>query len=129
MSRILIVDDSAFVVKSLANHLSAQGHEIVATACDGIEGLEAFRQHRPDLVLLDITMPRKDGKECLQDIIKENSAAKVIIVSATSETDSVMECLQMGALAFIEKPLRLHDPSFCESFNNSVAMGLAGEVQ
>ncbi|MBF0286738.1 MAG: response regulator [SAR324 cluster bacterium] len=120
MARILLVDDSAFIVGTLRPFLESEGHEIVAVGTDGNEGVALFQEHHPDLVLLDITMPNKDGRACLEEILELDAKAKVIMVSAIQDMKIFMECMKKGALNFIQKPLKLRDPAFCLEFRKLI---------
>jgi two-component system chemotaxis response regulator CheY len=103
MAKILIVDDSNTILKMITRKLTESGHEIVGTGQDGEEGVRLFREKQPDLVLLDITMPNKDGRACLEEIIAIKSSAKVIMLSSVSTDDVMKECIRLGARAFISK--------------------------
>ena len=102
MARVLIVDDSRFFRKSLGN-IVGQDHEVVAFAEDGFDALSKYKTYQPEVVLLDITMPNKDGKECLRDLLKEDPNAKVIMISALKSAALMEECIQLGAYDFISK--------------------------
>lgn len=102
MKKILIVDDSKTYQKIIEKILSPN-FEIVGMGSSGIEGIELYQKLRPDLVLLDITMPNCSGKECLEKIMQVNPEAKVIMVSSIGDEKTVLECLQMGAKAFVNK--------------------------
>lgn len=110
MAKILVVDDSNFIAKALKKTLESGGHEVVGIASDGVEGFELFKKKNPDLTLLDITMPNRDGRDCLYDIIQSNETARVIMISAIKEQEVVDDCLLCGAKDFIKKPLNLSDP-------------------
>lgn len=101
--RILIVDDSRSIQKTVSWRIQKIGHEIVGVGSDGNEGLKLFKDLRPDITLLDITMPNMDGRECLKQILRENSAAKVVMLSAIGSPEVVSECMSVGAIAFIDK--------------------------
>ena len=111
MARVLIVDDSRFFRKSLGKVVS-QDHDVVAFAEDGFDAIYKYRTYQPEIVLLDITMPNKDGKACLKDLLSEDPNAKVIIVSALSSKDIVDECLNLGAYDFIPKDQVLKPDNF-----------------
>src|SRR5690348_11233554 len=103
MAGILLCDDSKIILALLERKLKKSGFEIVGMAEDGDACLKLFRDTRPDLVLLDITMPNKDGRECLVDIIKIDPSAKVIMVSALQDKEVVESCMKSGAQGFISK--------------------------
>ena len=105
--RVLIVDDSIFVTKQISQILSSEGFEVVATAKDGIDGLEKYKELYPnvDLVTMDITMPRMDGVTSLEKIMEFDKNAKVIMISALGKQDLVKKSLLLGAKNYIVKPL------------------------
>ena len=111
MVSVLVVDDSKFMAKSLARLLQAHDFEVVGVAHDGNEGLAAFREHNPDVTLLDITMPNMDGLECLTHIREENPAASIVMLSAIQDEEIIARCNEAGASAYLQKPIRSNDPS------------------
>ncbi len=102
MYRLLIVDDSSVYLKTLDKILSPY-FEIVGLCKSGLVGVDMYSKLKPDLVLMDITMPNYSGKECLQRIIEIDSQARVIMVSSVGDDETVQECLQVGAKAFVNK--------------------------
>jgi len=109
MLRVLLVEDSRFMAKTMKDGLEKAGLEVVGIGEDGNQGVDLFRIHRPDLVLLDITMPNKDGRECLEEIIAEYPSARVIMVTAIKDDDVMKACLNAGALGFVQKPVNFND--------------------
>ena len=105
--RVLVVDDSMFVAKQLTQILSSDGYEIVATAQDGKEGVDKYKELCPnvDLVTMDITMPRMDGITALEQIMAFDKNAKVVMVSALGKEELVKKSLLAGAKNYIVKPL------------------------
>lgn len=105
--KVLIIDDSIFVVKQLTQILLSENFEIVGSANDGEEGLEKFKERNGDIdiVTLDITMPKMDGISTLEKIIEFDKNAKVIIISALGKEDLVKKALLAGAKNYIIKPL------------------------
>lgn len=112
MAKILICDDSQTMLNLFERRLSDAGHVIVAKAKDGEEGFKAYSEKLPELTLLDVTMPNRDGRECLEDILKLAPSAKVIMVSAITDAAVIKECLQAGAKAFISKNQLLQEAQF-----------------
>lgn len=103
MKKVLIIDDSSTIRKLVSKCVTTVGGEIVGQAEDGEEGLEKFRELSPDIVLLDVTMPNKDGRQCLREILQYNPDAFVIMLSSINSQDVVSECLDIGAKAFLNK--------------------------
>ncbi len=105
--KVLIIDDSIFVVKQLRKILEAEEFEVVDIAEDGEAGVEKYKKHHPniDIVTMDITMPRMDGISSLEKIVEFDKNAKVIIVSALGKEDLVKKALLTGAKNYIVKPL------------------------
>jgi len=105
--RVLVVDDSMFVTKQISQILTSEGFEVVATASDGLIGLEKYKELYPnvDFVTMDITMPKMDGVTALEKIIEFDKEAKVIMISALGKQDLVKKALLIGAKNYIVKPL------------------------
>ncbi len=102
--RVLVVDDSAYNRKTIAEMLESEpGIRVVGRAFDGEEGLKLATQIRPDLITLDIEMPRMDGFTFLR-ILMAQQPTPVIVVSSHSRKDEVFQALELGALDFIAKP-------------------------
>ncbi|MFC3882562.1 response regulator [Bacillus songklensis] len=104
--RILIVDDAAFMRMMIKDILTKNGYEVVAEAADGMQAIEKYKEHQPDLVTMDITMPEMDGITALKEIKKMNPAAKVIMCSAMGQQAMVIDAIQAGAKDFIVKPFQ-----------------------
>ncbi|WP_426447079.1 response regulator [Paenibacillus sp. S-38] len=105
-NRILIVDDAAFMRMMIRDILSKNGYEVVGEANDGAQALEKFKELKPDLVTMDITMPEMDGIQALKEIKKLDGAAKVIMCSAMGQQAMVIDAIQAGAKDFIVKPFQ-----------------------
>ena len=105
--KVLIVDDYIFVAKQLGQILSSEGYEVVATAGDGKEGVDKYKELYPniDVVTMDITMPRMDGITALEQIMAFDKDANVIMVSALGKEELVKKSLMLGAKNYIVKPL------------------------
>ncbi len=102
--RILVVDDAYFVRTSLVRILQEDNHEIVGEAEDGVEALDKYKILKPDLVTMDITMPRMDGIECTKKILEYDPEAKIIICSSMGQQEFVFQAIRSGAKDFIVKP-------------------------
>ena len=105
--RVMIVDASMFVAKQLGQILTSEGYEVIATAADGKEGVDKYKELAPnvDLVTMDITMPRMDGITALEQIMTFDKNAKVVMVSALGKEELVKKSLLLGAKNYIIKPL------------------------
>ena len=104
--RVLIADDAAFMREMLRDILGQAGFEVCAEAADGNEAVASFEEHEPDLVTLDIVMPRKSGLEALREIIARDPSATVVMCSALGQEALVMEALESGAKDFVVKPFK-----------------------
>lgn len=102
MLRVLLVDDSPAFLKILEKILSSS-FEVVGKASNGLEGFEMYTKLKPDLVLMDITMPHANGKECLSNIISLDPNAKVIMVTSIGDEATLNECISLGAKGFVSK--------------------------
>ena len=104
MAKILIVDDSTFMRKILIKICNEMGHKEIIEAADGAEAMQKFDSDKPDLILLDIIMEKKDRIEVLKEIMGKDKNAKIVMVSAVGQEQMVQEALKSGALDFIVKP-------------------------
>ncbi|GAA3406633.1 response regulator [Paenibacillus hodogayensis] len=105
-NKILIVDDAAFMRMMIKDILSKNGYEVVGEAQDGSVAVEKYKELKPDLVTMDITMPEMDGIAALKEIKKFDSNAKVIMCSAMGQQAMVIDAIQAGAKDFIVKPFQ-----------------------
>jgi two-component system, chemotaxis family, chemotaxis protein CheY len=119
MCKFVIVDDSPIIHRLLINRLKSAGHEVIASGKDGNEGFALYCEHKPDLVLMDITMPNCDGREALKKVMQHSPEARVVMLSAISEPQVIEECLQSGALDFISKD-RLKEEGYLEGKLKSI---------
>jgi CheY-like chemotaxis protein len=105
--KILIAEDTDSVCFALRLAMEYLGHEVVATATDGEEALQQYERVHPELVLMDVRMPRMDGLTCTTRLAKQDPKAKVIIITGgrTTEQDAV----GAGAQAFVEKPFGIDE--------------------
>ncbi|WP_428837346.1 response regulator [Thermacetogenium phaeum] len=104
--RILIVDDAAFMRMMLKDILTKNGYVVVGEAENGIAAVNKYKELRPDLVTMDITMPEMDGITALREIRKFDADAKVIMCSAMGQQAMVIDSIQAGAKDFIVKPFQ-----------------------
>lgn len=105
-TKVLIVDDAAFMRMMVKDILSKNGYEIVGEAENGVKALEKFQELKPDLTTMDITMPEMDGITAVKEIKKLDPNAKVIMCSAMGQQAMVVEAIQAGARDFIVKPFQ-----------------------
>lgn len=108
MAKILIVDDTKFMRVTLSTILKEDNHEIVGEAENGAEAIELFKQMKPDLVTMDITMPVMDGIDSIKGIMEIDSSAKIIVCSSMRQQRIVIKAIELGATDFIVKPFN-HD--------------------
>ncbi len=107
--KILITDDALFMRVTLKNMLTAGGYEVVGEAVNGQDAVEKYAACRPDLVLMDITMPVMDGIAATRAIRASDPNAKVIMCTAMGQKNMVVEALQAGAKDFVVKPFKPDD--------------------
>ena len=103
---ILICDDAAFMRMMIKDILSKNGYNIAGEAENGAKAVEKYAELKPDLVLMDITMPEMDGIEALKKIKASDANASVIMCSAMGQQAMVIESIQSGAKDFIVKPFQ-----------------------
>lgn len=103
---VLIVDDAAFMRLMIRDILTRNGFDVCGEAANGYQAIEKYAETKPDLVLMDITMPEMNGLEALKVIKEADKGAKVIMCSALGQQDMVMESIQNGAQDFIVKPFQ-----------------------
>jgi two-component system, NarL family, response regulator LiaR len=102
--RILIADDHAIVREGLRALIATEpGLELVAEASDGVEAVEKVRTLKPDIILLDMMMPRKDGLDAIHDIIAENPDARILVLTSFAEDEKVFPAIKAGALGYLLK--------------------------
>ena len=117
---VVIIDDSKFLIKKIVVFFENEmKYQVVAQGYDGNDAVDLYRQHQPDLLALDITMPNKDGQQALEEILAEFPDANILIISAV-RGDTVLECMDSGAKGYIEKPLRFNDPDFIQDFKETL---------
>lgn len=109
MANILIVDDSRTSRRVLRGILESGGHVIVGEAGNGEEGCILYKQLKPDIVTMDITMPKLDGLEALKIIMHGDPNAKVVMVTAAGQKNKMVEAIKEGASEFISKPFSDED--------------------
>lgn len=106
MANVLVVDDAAFVRLTIKKILEAHGHTMVGEAGNGEVALRKYEVLKPDVVLLDITMPEMSGLEALKRLKAMDPKAKVIICSSMGQQAMIVDAIQSGAADFIVKPFK-----------------------
>jgi two-component system chemotaxis response regulator CheY len=109
MASVMIVDDSDAIRMVLKDIVTIGKHNLVGELQNGMGVLDEYIKVKPDIVLLDMAMPKKDGVSVLKEIIKYNPAANIIMISASDNQDTVKECLSLGAKAYILKPFNFQE--------------------
>ena len=104
--KIMITDDTLFMRVTLKNILTSNGYDTVIEAENGQMAIEKYAQHKPDLVLMDITMPILDGIAATKAITGSDPNAKVVMCTAMGQKNMVIEAIQAGAKDFIVKPFQ-----------------------
>jgi two-component system chemotaxis response regulator CheY len=101
---VMIVDDVAFVRTTLAAILHQNGYHVVAEASSGVEAVEQYEKFSPDLVTMDVVMPKMSGIEATRKILKTSPDARIVVISAMGQETLVMEAIHAGARDYILKP-------------------------
>lgn len=101
---VLVVDDSMLMRRMVSETLAAANWNVVGHAADGEEAIARYEELQPDLVTLDIVMPRTDGLYALEGIMQRDPQARVIVVSALNQTKLISQAIRLGAQDFIAKP-------------------------
>ena len=106
MARVLVADDASFMRQMIREIVEAEGHEVVGEASDGDEVVEEFKRLQPDIVTMDIVMPRRSGIDAVKSIVALDSSAQVVMCSALGQETLVQEAIEAGAQDFIVKPFK-----------------------
>ncbi len=106
--KLLVIDDAPYVLKALQDTLEAHGYEVYK-AINGEEALVRYREVKPDVVLMDILMPKMDGLSATKSILEHNPKAKIIVVTAMGKKGLEKDCIEAGASDFIMKPFKTKD--------------------
>lgn len=116
--KVLVCDDSILSRKKLKDCILALGCSEVYEAADGEEAVEKFKEHRPDLVFMDIVMPKKDGIGAVTEILEVDKNAKVVMASSVGTQSFLKDAIKAGAYDFLQKPL---DPEQVKRIINNIS--------
>ena len=106
MATILVVDDAAFMRMRMSKILTEAGYEVIQ-AENGLDAVAKYKANRPDAVLMDITMPEMPGVEAVEEILREDPSARIVMVTSLGHQEIVRRALGLGARYFLTKPLHL----------------------
>lgn len=120
--KLLIVDDSNIIRKKIERSCNIPNLNVVGSASNGVDAIEMFKQHQPELVTMDITMPAMDGIECIEEINKINSDALILVVSALNDKATAIQALKRGAHGFLCKPF--NDDSLNEALQELITSNM-----
>ncbi len=104
--RYLVVDDSVFARKNLIKMVQAFGGEVAGEAGDGLTAIAEYNRTKPDIVLMDITMPQMEGIEAVERIVRQHADARIVMVSSVGYQENILAALQKGAKHFVQKPVK-----------------------
>jgi two-component system chemotaxis response regulator CheY len=102
--RVVIADDAAIMRAMIKTILTDNGYEVVGEAADGVSAVEQYAEKKPDLMTMDIVMPKLDGINAVRAIIAEHPDAKIVMCSSLGQQQMVIDAIRAGAKAFITKP-------------------------
>jgi len=104
--RYLVVDDSVFARKNLARIIGTFGGQVAGEAGDGVTAITEYERTKPDIVLMDITMPQMEGIEAAEKIVVQHPEARIVMVSSVGYQENIVAALQRGARHFVQKPVK-----------------------
>lgn len=107
--RLMIVDDSNIIRNRIERSFNQTEIEIVAVASNGLQAIEKFIETKPNLVTMDLTMPKMDGLECIKKLVAYNTGVSILVVSALADQMTALQALQYGARGFVCKPFSEED--------------------
>ena len=120
MTRMMIVDASEESRLLMKDFLLAHNYNVVDEASDGIEAIEKYHSEKPDLIFLDLVMPKLDGLNVLKKIRFQDPTSKIIVITGNDNMKIFEECISLGVLAFLIKPFDLNDVLSAISFSNEL---------
>jgi two-component system, chemotaxis family, chemotaxis protein CheY len=104
--RYLVVDDSVFARKNLGRMIESFGGTVAGEAADGCAAIAQYESVKPDMVLMDITMPQMEGIEAAERIVRQFPDARIVMVSSVGYQENIVAALQRGARHFVQKPVK-----------------------
>src|SRR5262249_14943208 len=104
--RYLVVDDSVFARKNIIKMIEMFGGEVAGEAGDGLTAIAEYGRVKPDIVLMDITMPQMEGIEAVERIVRQHPEARIVMVSSVGYQENILAALQKGAKHFVQKPVK-----------------------
>ena len=102
--KLMIVDDSNIMRRRIERSQQFEELELVGTAANGVDALELFKKTDPDVVTMDLTMPRMDGIECIGRLVALKPAVRILVISALADKATAVEAMEKGANGFLNKP-------------------------
>jgi two-component system chemotaxis response regulator CheY len=102
--KLMIVDDSNIMRRRIERSQQFEELQLVGTAANGVEAVELFKKTDPDVVTMDLTMPRMDGIECISQLVALKPAVRILVVSALADKATAVEAMEKGANGFLNKP-------------------------
>jgi len=102
--KLLIVDDSNIMRRRIERSQQFEELQLVGTAGNGVDAIELFKMHDPDVVTMDLTMPRMDGIECIGKLVALKPAVRILVISALADKATAVEAMEKGANGFLNKP-------------------------
>ncbi len=115
---VLLVDDSEFM-RNLLREILEEEFDIIGEAENGVEAIELYKEHQPDLVMMDIVMPIRDGIEATAKIKEEDAGANVIMCTSIGQEEKMKKAVKAGADGYITKPFQ--KPSVMDAINNVIS--------
>lgn len=109
MATVMIVDDSDEIRSLLKKIIEMANHDVIAEAIDGEQAITIFEKLKPDVLLLDLAMPKKSGLEVLQELHPKFPKMKAIVITANGDTDVYYDCIKYGAIGYIDKPFEIKE--------------------
>ena len=109
MTRVLIADDASFMRQMIRDIIEPEGFEVVGEASDGVEVVDKFKELHPDMVMMDIVMPKRSGIDAVKGIVAMDPTARIVMCSALGQESLVMEAIEAGAADFVVKPFKAED--------------------